>query len=59
MKEIIINILLAMSAFIWVVCILIYCSLQIYYIIRQDGFIKKMFFGIFKFDYTAGSEDMS
>jgi hypothetical protein len=59
MKETIVNILLALSALIWVSCILIYLSLQLHYTRRQSGFLKKMLLGSLKLDYTAGSEDMS
>jgi hypothetical protein len=59
MKEMIINILLALSALLWIACILIYLSLQLHYTRQNAGFLKKSLFGSFKFDYTAGSEDMS
>jgi len=59
MKPIIVNILLALSALLWIASMLIYLSLQLHYSRRQAGFLKKIFFGSFKFDYTAGSEDMS
>jgi hypothetical protein len=59
MKETIVNILLALSTLIWVVCILVYLSLQLHYTRRQNGFLKKSFLGSLKLDYTAGSEDMS
>ncbi len=59
MKQILINILLVLSALIWIACILIHLSLQLHYTRRQSGFLKKMFLGSLKFDYTAGSEDMS
>ena len=52
------DILLAISALIWITCIFVNLSLRLHYSLRKEGFFERLFFTSLKLDYTSVTKVM-